>query len=92
MNTKAKFIAAVAALQLVATAAFAADKTYQVTGPVLEVTDKSIVVEKSGERWEIVRDAAAKSKGAAPKVGDKVTIQYKMVATSIDNQGPAKKK
>jgi hypothetical protein len=35
---------------LAASPARAADKTYQVTGPVLEVTDSSITVQKSKEK------------------------------------------
>jgi len=39
-------------------AVFAAGaKTYQVTGPVLEVTDTMIAVQKGKDRWEINRDA-----------------------------------
>ena len=30
-------------------------KTYHVTGPILELTDKTIVVQKGDERWEIAR-------------------------------------
>ena len=41
-----------AVLMLVAPAAMA----YQVTGPVLEVTDTKVVVEKGKEKWEIARD------------------------------------
>ena len=37
--------------------AFAGPKTYQVTGPILEVTDASIVVQKGDEKWEVARDA-----------------------------------
>jgi hypothetical protein len=55
--------------------------TYQVTGPVLEVTDSKIVVEKDKSKWEIARDAETKVTGEL-KVGAKVTIQYKMIATS----------
>ena len=34
----------------------AAVKTYQVTGPVLEVTDSSVTVEKGKAQWEIARE------------------------------------
>lgn len=55
-------------------------KTYQVTGPVLEVTDTKIVVQKGEEKWEIARDAETKVTGEL-KVGAKVTIEYRMFAT-----------
>ena len=64
-------------------------KTYQVTGPVLEVNERTIVVQKGEERWEIARDAATNIKGQL-KVGDKVTIHYRMTAVSVDKQ-PADK-
>jgi RNase P/RNase MRP subunit p29 len=67
---------------------------YQVTGPVLEVTDSTIVVEKDKEKWEIARDKSTKVSGDVKK-GDKVTVQYRMTATSIevkDAKAPAKKK
>jgi hypothetical protein len=56
---------------------------YQVTGPVLDVTDSKIVVEKDKEKWEIARDKDTKVTGDLKK-GSRVTIQYKMTATSID--------
>jgi hypothetical protein len=68
-----------AASTFIATAAFA----YQVTGPVLEVTDSKIVVEKGKEKWEISRDKDTKVKGDLKK-GSRVTVEYKMNATSID--------
>ena len=64
---------------------------YQVTGPVLEMTDTKIVVQKGNEKWEIARDATTKMKGEA-KVGDKVTVEYKMTATSIEAKGAVKAK
>ena len=64
-------------------------KTYQVTGPVLEVNERTIVVQKGEERWEIARDAATNIKGQL-KVGDKVTIHYRMTAVSVDKK-PADK-
>lgn len=64
--------------------AFAAGpKTYQVTGPVLEVRDDVIVVQKGKEKWEIARAADTKVKGDL-KVGAKVTIEYKMTATTVE--------
>jgi hypothetical protein len=68
-----------AALMIAAPAALA----YQVTGPVLEVTDSKIVVQKDKEKWEIARDKDTKVSGDL-KQGSRVTIQYRMTATSID--------
>ena len=61
----------------------AATKTYQVTGPVLEVSDSMIAVQKGKDRWEIARDASTKITGDL-KVGEKVTIEYRMTATSVE--------
>jgi hypothetical protein len=71
------FVIAVASFQL-----FAADaKSYQVTGPVLEVNPTYIVVQKGEEKWQI---ACEKSTAGAVKVGDKVTVQYQMQATKVE--------
>ena len=59
---------------------------YQVTGPVLDVTDTKIVVEKGKEKWEIARDANTKVQGELKK-GAKVTVEYKMTATSVEVKG-----
>jgi hypothetical protein len=77
----------VAALFLLATLASAAVNTYQVTGPVLEVGPDKIVVQKGKDRWEIARDASTKMGDV--KVGDKVTIHYRMTATDVEGK-PAK--
>ena len=61
----------------------AAPKTYQVTGPVLELTDDLIVVQKGKEKWEIARSKDTKVTGEL-KVGSKVTIMYRMTATSVE--------
>ena len=69
---------------LLATAAIAGQSTaYQVTGPVLEVKDDMIAVQKGKDRWELARDKDTKVTGDL-KVGSKVTIQYRMTATSIE--------
>jgi hypothetical protein len=62
-----------------------AASAYQVTGPVLEVTNDTIVVEKNKEKWEIQRDKDTKVAGELKK-GSRVTVQYKMIATSIDSK------
>ncbi len=61
----------------------AGPKSYQVTGPVLELKDDLIVVEKGKEKWEIARDKDTKVSGDL-KVGSKVTIQYQMKATAVE--------
>ena len=69
---------------VVAAAVYAAlPKTYQVTGPVLSVTNDVIIVQKGQDKWELGRDASTKINGDL-KVGAKVTIQYRMVATQVD--------
>lgn len=80
------------AFLFVASVAFAAGhKTYQVTGPVLEVTADKIFVQKGKDKWEINRDAATKVTGDL-KVGSKVTIEYTMKATAIEVKDAKKKK
>jgi hypothetical protein len=72
-----------AALALTITPVTAAPKTYQVTGPVLEVNESTIVVQKGNERWEVARDAKTKADGDV-KVGDRVTVHYWMTAKEIE--------
>jgi hypothetical protein len=61
----------------------AGPKTYQVTGPVLEMNDSMIAVQKGKDRWEIARDSNTKVTGDL-KVGAKVTITYTMTATDVE--------
>ena len=68
----------------------AGPKTYQVTGPVLEVKDDLIVVQKGSDKWELARDKDTKVQGDL-KVGSKVTIQYWMKATEVEVKGDTKK-
>ena len=58
-------------------------KTYQVTGPVLEITPTTITVQKGNDKWEIARDSKMKLP-ANVKVGSKVTIYYTMTATEVE--------
>jgi hypothetical protein len=68
-----------------ASAVAAGAKTYQVTGPVLEVTDTMITVQKGKETWQIDRTKDTKVSGEL-KVGAKVTIMYRMTADSIEGK------
>ncbi len=72
-------------------AAGAGTKSYQVTGPVLDVTPTTVTVQKGNDKWELLRDQNTKVTGEL-KVGAKVTIFYRMVAEEIEvKQGKGKK-
>ena len=81
-----KLVLMVVAAMLVASVAFAAGKTYQFTGKVLEIKDNVIVVEKGKEKFEMTKDANTKIKGDL-KVGAKVTVQYESRAAEIEGKG-----
>jgi hypothetical protein len=80
---KSLFSLVVAGSLALSSLALAAGKTYQVTGPVLEVNDSMIAVQKGKDRWEIARDSNTKVTGEL-KVGAKVTITYTMSATDVE--------
>jgi hypothetical protein len=67
------------AMLAAATVTFAASKTYQYTGTVKAVDASTFTVEKSASDTSTFDLGTA----TAPKVGDKVTVTYKMVATAI---------
>lgn len=86
MNPSPRFVLSMWMLSATLTASlFGAPsaKTYQVSGPIVSLTDTTVVVQKGEERWEIARDPKTKS-NAELKVGDKVTVHYRMVATAVD--------
>jgi len=86
---KLSSILAAGVLCLAASRLMAADaKDYQVTGPVLEVTPGYVVIQKGEEKWQISTNKETKGIADA-KVGDKVTIYYKMVASEVEAK-PAK--
>src|SRR5205814_9698276 len=74
---------AAASLALSSAAFAAGSKTYEVTGPVLEVNDSMIVVQKGKDRWELDRDSNTKVTGDV-KVGDKVHVNYTMTAKDVE--------
>jgi len=72
------------ALLTLAGALYAAQaKTYQVTGPVTALTNDVITVQKGKDLWEIGRDSSTKV-GGELKVGERVTVQYRLSATEME--------
>lgn len=78
----------------------AAAKTYDKTGVVKAVDADSFELDFGKETWRFYTDAGTTGKDAV-KVGQKVTVSYKQVATKIEAKGgaaakaeakPAKKK
>lgn len=94
---RALFTAFVLALLVLAFVAggHAAATSYQFTGVVKAADAGSVTVEKAAkETWQF--EVSKDTKGS-PKVGNKVTVYYKMVATEIESKPaatatPAKKK
>ena len=81
----------IGALLICSSLVFAAGpKTYQVTGPVLEIKSDTITVQKGQEKWEIAKDTTTKVTGDL-KVGSKVTIEYTMKAATIEVKDTGKK-
>jgi hypothetical protein len=76
-------------LLLVLFAWAAGPKSYQVTGPVSDVKEDLITVQKGNEKWEIGRDANTKIKGDL-KAGSKVTGHYKITAADVEVKEGAK--
>ena len=74
------FKSALVTFALLSSIAFAAPKSYQVTGEVVEVRDDVVVVIKGKEKFEIAKGAVA----AEVKVGQKVKVDYTMTATAIE--------
>jgi len=84
MKTNTAFGLLAAASLALGSAAFAGSaKDYQVTGPILEVNDSMIAVQKGKDRWEVARDSNTKATGEL-KTGEKVTVHYTMTATNIE--------
>ena len=81
-------VLAPAAFLLFATGALAVVDDFQVTGNVTEKTADSITVMKGKERFQIAIDKDTKMTGDA-KVGGKVTVKYKMHASSIESKDAA---
>jgi hypothetical protein len=68
----------------------APSKTYQVTGPVTGLNAKTITVTKGKEKFEVAR-VTETDFPADLKIGDKVTVQYFMTATTIEKKPAGKK-
>jgi hypothetical protein len=68
---------------------YAAVKSYQFTGIVKAADAGTLTVEKSAK--EVWQFEVSKDTKGTPKVGDKVTVMYKMVATDIESKPVPKK-
>jgi hypothetical protein len=74
---------------LLTATAYAAAKAYQFTGVVKTVQGDTFTVQKDAlNTWEFSKDAATKG---SVKVGDRVTVHYRMIATDIEANPAAKK-
>lgn len=86
---KTKTLIALASLMIgISSPVMAGGTTYQATGPILELTDAKIVIQKGKEKWEIARTADTTVTGQL-KVGANVTIRYTMTAMTVEAK-PAK--
>jgi hypothetical protein len=82
MRTLRTLLIVVLATLTLSLGVFAAVRNYQFTGTVKSVEGDTFTVEKSAtETWSFSTDASTKGR---PKVGDKVTVHYKMIATAIE--------
>ena len=92
LEAKMRRIAAVlfVLVAMLTISAYAAAKNYQFTGVVKPVQGDTFTVQKSAsETWEFTKDASTKG---TVKVGDKVTVHYKMIATEVEaSAAPAAK-
>jgi hypothetical protein len=80
-----RLFASLVAAAFLSTGALVFAKDYQVTGPLVDVKDDAIIVKKGSDNWEIARDKDTKTTGEIKK-GNRVTIKYKMIATSIEGK------
>ena len=69
---------------------YAAAKSYQFTGTVKAADAGTVTVEKSAK--EVWQFEVSKDTKGTPKVGDKITVMYKMVATDIQSKPAATSK
>lgn len=66
-------------------AALAAPKDYQVTGPIISMTDTTLVVQKGKEQWEIAKNSNTTGVEGL-RVGDKITVHYTMTAALVESK------
>jgi hypothetical protein len=77
-----KMIVLACMLIFMATTAGAGSKTYMIDGTITDIKGDVLTIQKDNAKYEMTRDAGAKVNGEM-KVGSKVTVVYKMTATTI---------
>ena len=90
LELKALALTPLALLTLAGALYAAQGKTYQVTGLVTALTNDTVTVQKGKDLWEIGRDSGTKVLGDL-KVGERVTVQYRLSATEIEVKPAAPK-
>lgn len=78
-----KVILLISVIFLMTAVAYAAqDGIRKATGELVKITAESIVIKKGKGEMVITRNASTNVAGNL-KVGEKVTVEYKMIATSV---------
>ncbi len=85
---KRLFLMLAVCLSLAGSALAASNKAYQVTGKVVSADSDMISVQKGKENFEIARG----DDKTDVKVGDKVTVYYKLTATKVEAKSADKAK
>ncbi|MBL0212134.1 MAG: hypothetical protein IPQ13_14665 [Holophagaceae bacterium] len=90
MRVRSSFLIAGGLLACAILGYAAGAKSYQVTGPITDISADTITVTKGSEAFQI--NLPKGTKGAEGlKKGDKVTVFYAMTATSVESKAaPAK--
>jgi uncharacterized protein YxeA len=78
-----KILIVVCVIFLITAVAYAAqDGIRKATGELVKITAESVVIKRGKGEMVITRDAATNI-AQNLKVGEKVTVEYKMIATSV---------
>ena len=84
LRSSLSVVAACGLLLCAAAPAFAAPKPYQITGTVTAMDDTTLtIMTRTRETWAIGRDAGTKLPDGV-KVGDKVKVNYTMLAGVVE--------
>ncbi len=87
-----KVVLLISIIFLMTAVAYAAqDGIRKATGELVKITAESVVIKKGKGEMVITRDPSTNVTGNL-KVGEKVTVEYKMIATSVAVKDPTSSK